>query len=159
VFPSVPTIIEGGSFKFAGKIKTDNVIEGKQIAQIKINYGFGTSVKFRKSVTLISNGRISNSGLVSRLWAQVQINELQLFPEIDNNNDKILSLGKQYNIVTPSTSFIVLEKLEQYITYEIEPPVALAELHKKWVGAMEEKKTKNGRKKRRKNSSGHEFLE
>jgi len=54
-----------------------------------------------------------------------------LFPEIESYNNDILSLGRKFGLVTSSTSLIVLEGLEQYVKYEIEPPASLDDIRKK----------------------------
>ena len=36
--------------------------------------------------------------------------------------DALVEVGKKYGLVTPSTSLIVLETLDQYLEHEIRPP-------------------------------------
>jgi hypothetical protein len=37
----------------------------------------------------------------------------------------LLELGRRYGLVTPVTSMIVLDSLNQYLKYEVEPPKSL----------------------------------
>jgi len=105
---------------------------------IQLNYGYGTRITHQKQY--IINGSLQSTGLVPRFWAQRKIDELRLFPEIPENENLVLELGKKYSIVTPNTSIIVLEKLEQYVKYEIEPPVNLTKMHNEWMAIMSLKK-------------------
>ncbi|MBQ2621858.1 MAG: DUF2135 domain-containing protein [Thermoguttaceae bacterium] len=54
------------------------------------------------------------------LYAQAKLDELMGDP--NRNSDKIRKLGQRYSLVTPETSLIVLESLDQYILYNICPP-------------------------------------
>lgn len=76
---------------------------------ITLNYGYGTTVTHQKSYVLSAS--MVETGLVPRFWAQRQIDELLLFPEVADNEKKVLDIGKDFSIVTPSTSLIVLETL------------------------------------------------
>lgn len=42
-------------------------------------------------------------------------------------------LARQFSLVTPHTSFMVLETLEQYLEYSIEPPTTLGEIRRAWL--------------------------
>lgn len=85
-----------------------------------------------------------------RFWAQRKIDELLLFPDVKENEVVLKQLGQKYNLVTPNTSLIVLETLDQYLKYEIEPPLTLPEIHKQYETIMKkrekEKKTKDEEK-------------
>jgi hypothetical protein len=54
--------------------------------------------------------------------------ELQLNPDSEETKDAISKLGRLYNLVTSTTSLIVLETLEQYLKYKIEPPITLTDV-------------------------------
>ena len=56
---------------------------------------------------------------MGRLWAQQAIEALEVFPE--ENHEQILSLGRQFGIVTSSSSLLVLETLAQHLEHDIEP--------------------------------------
>jgi Ca-activated chloride channel homolog len=61
--------------------------------------------------------------LLARLWAQAKVGVLAAFPK--QNERALVDLGKRYNLVTPGTSLLVLERLEQYVEHQIAPPAAL----------------------------------
>ena len=78
-------------------------------------------------------------GLLSRVWAEKKINELDIFYK--RNEKEITSLGKKYEVVTRNTSMIVLDRLEDYLTHHIVPKNP--ELRKNYFAALsaEEKTT------------------
>ncbi len=55
--------------------------------------------------------------------AQKKIAELD--SRYEDNKLEIQHLGRRYGIVTRNTSLIVLENINDYITYQIEPPAEL----------------------------------
>lgn len=59
-------------------------------------------------------------------WAAAKIEGLS------GNPDALLALGREYGVVTPATSLLVLESVEQYVRYDIEPPASQPELRKQW---------------------------
>ena len=79
------------------------------------------------------------SGLASKFWAKQRLQRLALFPE--ENRQELLELGRRYGLVTPSTSLLVLENVEQYVEYEVEPPAMLAEMRREYHVLRDEMKT------------------
>lgn len=51
-----------------------------------------------------------------------------MMQEGEELKDEILETGKKFNIVTPYTSLLVLETLEEYLKYKVLPPVALPDI-------------------------------
>ena len=49
------------------------------------------------------------------------------------NEKQITVLGKEYGLVTPYTSLLVLDSLEQYVQYEIAPPKSLAAMREEYM--------------------------
>ena len=64
-------------------------------------------------------------------WAASRIEELSA--NADDNREILLSLGRHFSIVSPVSSMIVFERLEQWLEYDIEPPESLAEIHEQWI--------------------------
>lgn len=61
--------------------------------------------------------------LVARAWAG---REARLAALVDGEgSERVLALGRAYGLVTPGTSLLVLETLEQYLEYDLEPPASL----------------------------------
>ena len=62
--------------------------------------------------------------LVAPLWARFRIEALAA--RYDLNRGEIRRLGQAFRLVTRETSLIVLERVEDYVRYEIAPPQELA---------------------------------
>jgi len=63
------------------------------------------------------------ASFAAQAWANLQIR--QLLPERSVNRAAIERLGKAFGLVTPGTSLIVLDRVEDYVRYEIVPPTEL----------------------------------
>lgn len=129
---TTPVLRNGLSF--AGKLKTASAV-------VKAELGFGNEVTMTKTFTL-SKSKESDYDQVKRIWAGITIDRLDL--EYEKNKEAITRLGKTFSIVTQHTSLLVLDRVEDYVQYEITPP---AELQKEYVALLQEKqKTKQDEK-------------
>ncbi len=50
----------------------------------------------------------------------------------ENRREEFVQLGRRYGVASPVTSLIVLERLDQYLRYKIEPPKSMS-FHDEWV--------------------------
>jgi tetratricopeptide (TPR) repeat protein len=106
----------------AGVLAVAGVLRTPQ-ANLTIHYGLPGSQPERLVVALDS---AKNSGhLAARAWAQLKINALE--PNYRENRADILRTGQEFGIVTRETSLIILDRLEDYIQYDITPPADLRE--------------------------------
>ena len=76
----------------------------------------------------------ARSKVTATAWAQLKMEELAADPS--GNEDAMLGLGRRYGLVGPKTSMIVLETLDQWLRYKIEPPATLPEMRERWRNAM-----------------------
>lgn len=136
VFPSIPTPYKS-NFSLAGKLLTKE-------AKIVLNFGYGNKIMHTEEVALSQTNKTS-TGLIERIWAQKKINELKL--QYDENREKVTSLGKKYSIVTPGTSLIVLESLQDYLEFEIIPP---EDMQKEYFELLKHQKQKVSKAKNQK---------
>jgi TonB-dependent SusC/RagA subfamily outer membrane receptor len=114
-YPSLPVTVSG-AFSVAGITKNPN-------QTITLQYGYGNRVSVEKQVTLDLQANAVDNVDVAKLWAQKKITELDI--NYEPNRQEIESLGKRFGIVTRNTSLIVLETVNDYIQYGIEPPAEL----------------------------------
>ncbi len=126
-YPSLPQSING-SFSLAGRLKTAQ-------ARLKLHFGFGQEIMQTEEIQLDLSRQLSTTGLVPRIWAQKKLAELDL--QFEDHEAEITTLAEDYGIVTRNTSLIVLDRLEDYVAYEIEPPF---ELRKEYQLAVAKKK-------------------
>jgi Ca-activated chloride channel homolog len=99
-------------------------------AAIVLEFGAAGRV-LRKVRYVVQKQNASEGDMLETLWAQKKIKELSVFPE--NNRRELLAIGKQYSLVTPGTSMLVLERLEQYVEYNITPPASLPEMRERYL--------------------------
>ena len=122
VYPNIATPVNG-NFSLAGISDTTETI-------LTLLFGFGNSVEKRINVKLNAKNADSR-GNVYKLWAQKKIAELDL--NYENNRAELTELGRQFGIVTRNTSLIVLETVEDYVRYKIEPPTELQEEYQRML--------------------------
>ncbi len=77
--------------------------------------------------------------LVPILWAQRRIAQLAIFPDQSENADALLDLGRRFGLVTPNTSLLVLETLEQHLQYGIAPAKSRPEMLAAFEKQIEER--------------------
>jgi hypothetical protein len=63
---------------------------------------------------------------IARLWARSELALLGL--DRERNKASITTLGTRFSLVTPGTSLIVLDRVQDYVRYGIEPPSSEPEL-------------------------------
>lgn len=126
VLQTTPVLNTGLSF--AGKLNAAS-------ATIKVALGFGNEVITTETFTITKDN--TDYDQVKRIWATMQVNQLDL--EYEKNKEAITRLGKTFSIITQNTSLLVLDRVEDYVQYEITPP---AELQKEYFALLQEKKKK-----------------
>ena len=52
--------------------------------------------------------------------------------DAENRREEFVQLGRRYGVASPVTSLIVLERLDQYLRYKIEPPKSMS-FHDEWT--------------------------
>ncbi len=124
VYPSTPqTLQKDKTFSLTGKI---NSTKKSRDAQIEIQFGIGKQILETRKITI---PKTYNSTSIKRLWANKKIDELSL--NAKQNKNEIIKVAKEYNMITPYTSLIVLDRIEDYVRYEIVPPTELKEEYDK----------------------------
>ncbi len=120
----------------------DGLITGRLLtdeAKLTLIYGLPSGQIIARHPVTVSRTGSSAQGLIARQWAAQRVERLALLP--DENHEALLALGRDFNLVTPGTSLIVLETLEQYVEHNIAPPRTRPALHDAWLGR--EKTEKN----------------
>lgn len=116
VYPNRPINVTG-----------DFAITGRFKANTSIKLEFGYKRKVTKTITLNLNDS-QNTDLVKRLWAKEKLKSLNR--EKEENKKQIIALAKQYHLITDYTSMLILDRIEDYIRYRIEPPKELRATYK-----------------------------
>lgn len=126
-YPSLPLPV-GSGFSVAG-------ITEHPYDTITLLFGYGHHPIREKAVILDYNKQMTTTLNVSRIWAEKKINELS--KRFEENKEEIGKLGRRYGIATRNTSLIVLETVQDYVTYNIQPP---AELQQEYAQIMKHRK-------------------
>lgn len=122
-YPSLPKPILS-NFSLAG-------IATEPKTTITLQFGYGNTVTIEKTVSLDYSKQGSGKVDLSRVWAQKKIGELDV--QYEQNKAMITFLGKRFSIVTRNTSLIVLETVNDYVRYEIEPPAELRQQYDRLI--------------------------
>jgi len=122
MYPGIPEPITE-RFTLVGKLTGEN-------ATVKIDYGFPGQTSESRTFNLSGNDAVEGT-LLRRLWAQKKLADLMVFQK--RNEEEIVALGKQHGLVTPFTSLIVLDSLEQYVEHEIAPPQSLPKMREEYM--------------------------
>ncbi|MBK1790294.1 VIT domain-containing protein [Persicirhabdus sediminis] len=77
------------------------------------------------------------SHLIEKIWAQEKLAQL----EKEGNAEQIIRHSKKHGLVSDYTSMIVLEKLSDYVRFEIPPPDR--QMHLKWRQQMRAKEERD----------------
>ena len=96
-------------------------------ATIRLDFGDGLT----SEPIALSRANAKDGRTIARARAAKRI--AQLSPRADDNADELLALGREYGLASPKTSLIVLDTVEQYVKYDIEPPAGEKTLHEKWM--------------------------
>ncbi|WP_375562698.1 VIT domain-containing protein [Bernardetia sp. OM2101] len=129
VYPQTPqTLQKGKTFSLAGQINSN------KDAEIEIQFGIGKQVLETRKITIPKN---YNSTSIQRIWANKKVDEFSL--NTRQNKTKIIEVAKNYSLITPYTSLIVLDRIEDYVKYEISPPAELKEEYEKLLAQKTQK--------------------
>jgi tetratricopeptide (TPR) repeat protein len=117
-----------GPVSILGRLESDE-------AALVLRFGWQGHVT-RTAEARVSAADAVQGYLLRFVWAREKVASLLAAPEPDEA--EIVRLGKRYGVVTPHTSLIVLESLEQYQQYCIRPPATLPEMRKAYDESMGE---------------------
>ncbi|PKP35317.1 MAG: hypothetical protein CVU00_03030 [Bacteroidetes bacterium HGW-Bacteroidetes-17] len=124
VYPNIASRVDGGFFEMVGILKSNDAL-------LNVNYGHRGNIIKTQSFKI---SKVSDTP-VSRIWASKKIEALGM--NYSKNREEIYKLGKKFNIITPNTSFIVLDRIEDYVEYDIIPPDELKEEYYKLLANHE----------------------
>ena len=91
-------------------------------AEVRIRYSDGTlSAPYALRAADARDGTV-----LATAWAASRVR--QLSPRADDHAEELLALGRRHGLVSPATSLIVLDTLDQWVRHGIEPPETLPEM-------------------------------
>ena len=140
-FPSQATPIQGGSFEMALKIPHTHVSNREVAVALHFGRRERSEEQHHISIGSVMNSTAPVGTMAARFWAQKKLEHLQAGG--DESKPAMLQLGREYGLVTPDTSLIVLETLDQYLKHRVVPPKSsLPEIYEQYMDIVskEEKK-------------------
>lgn len=81
----------------------------------------------------ISAGDAREGSVTSRAWAARRV--ALLSTRADENSGELLSLGRRFGVASPVTSLLVLETVDQWLRYDVEPPRTWETMWRAWHDA------------------------
>lgn len=121
-------------------VTNDFSISGKNFThgeKVKLQFGYGNKVSHEIEVVISSKD--NESDYVKSFWAQKKLNFL--LKDKEQNKCEIIKLSKQYQLISPFTSLIVLDRVEDYVRYKIQPPEELKKAYDKLLAEANENAT------------------
>ena len=118
----------GEAFTVSGRLETAT-------ARLNIDIADASGDVRTETVTL-RRSDAREGDLLAGYWAQSRLNEL-LADEVANASE-IRTLGREFGLVTPGTSLIVLESIDQYVEFRIPPPESLPEMRREYFAQIAE---------------------
>ncbi len=103
--------------------------------EIELLFGYNGKVTDRIKTSINKSNPLK---LVERLWAKQKLNNLN--ENKTENKDEIIALAIQHHLITDFTSMIVLDRIEDYVRYKIEPPKELMAEYKERLAQIAENK-------------------
>ncbi len=124
VYPQINTNVTT-DFSIAGRFSENTTIE--------LLFGYSGKVTQKLNVPILSGAQNS---LVKRLWAKQKLSALNFNKE--ENKKEIIALATQNHLITDYTSMLILDRLEDYVRYRIEPPKELKKEYKERIKNIKE---------------------
>ncbi|WP_299246631.1 VIT domain-containing protein [uncultured Aquimarina sp.] len=112
-------------FSLSGKFKENTAI--------KLLFGYRNKVTEEIEILITTE---AEDKTIKRLWAKQKL--ISLNKDKKTNKKKIISLAKQYKLITEYTSMLILDRIEDYVKYRIEPPKELKTAYKERIANIEE---------------------
>jgi len=121
----------------------------KGAAELDLQFGNSAGTTIHRALTIDEMVSVDpdRGAFITRLWAVARIADLQ---NVANPDEKaITELGKRFGVVTSDTSMLVLDRIEDYVHYRVEPrePELLAQY--RTLLAQQPKETSEDQKKQR----------
>ncbi|MDC8011645.1 VIT domain-containing protein [Tahibacter soli] len=96
-------------------------------AKLELTFGDGAGATLARTIALgdgatVTHGKVlepERTAFVERLWAVARIADLD--NEEARDAGAIVELAKKYGVVTADTSMLVLDRIEDYVRYKVEP--------------------------------------
>jgi Ca-activated chloride channel homolog len=125
---TIGEVMPGGVRPIVGRVTVAGRLLSAETS-VTLRYGRGTQVSSSQTFT-VRRSDATRTGLVPRFWAQQKAAVLALDPAL---RPELVALGRRFGLVTPATSLLVLETLDQHLTHQIPPPKSRPEMRAEYM--------------------------
>lgn len=148
VYPNLPQ-------DFTGQLAVNGILKAEK-ATLVLKFGYGNMVTHKETIVLQQNkyAKKSTESEIAKLWAAKKVAFLDR--QAEKNKVAITGLGKEFALVTRYTSLIVLDRVEDYVRYDITPP---AELREEYKRLMKNREVSNAERQKNKKEDEENQLE
>lgn len=127
VHPEAPAPLRGQRLVLAG------ILRSRQ-ATLRVRVGFPNDAERARTFDVHVSADGTSGQLAARAWAALKLASLE--PEYQKHRNDIERTARDFGIVTPDTSLIILESVEDYARYDITPPPELRDAWAELVQAQ-----------------------
>ena len=139
-------ILTNQVYQFLGVVDNNNVHDIYPKRNTNVNEDFLLSGKFKNNTEIqllfgynnlpqdtlrVTINKGVNNNLAKRLWAKEKLKTLSINAE--KNKNEIIRLATKNQLITAYTSMIILDRIEDYVRYKIDPPSDLKDRYKELV--------------------------
>jgi len=114
-------LVHSGSSSASGGLAVAGILTAPK-AEVEVEWLLPNGKKEKQSVK-VEAPKAPAGEFAAQAWARLKVRALEA--EYEFNRAHIQRLGKAFGLVTRNTSLIVLDRVEDYVRYEIVPPAQL----------------------------------
>ena len=115
----VKELVSAPAYAASGRLMIAGILTAPD-ASIELDWDVGQGQRHRQTIA-VKNATVSS--MAANRWASLKLAQLEFDDVL--NRAAIARLGKQFSLVSRETSLIVLDRVEDYVRYEIVPPESL----------------------------------
>ncbi|MCI4668243.1 MAG: DUF2135 domain-containing protein [Bacteroidia bacterium] len=133
LYPRIGTAVQSPFF-LQGKLLSDE-------CELLLKFGYEKGegqYPYKVKATINKAQNLGSGNLLAKQWASSKLSFLMESPR--KNKDAILELGMKHKLISPQTPMIVLDRIQDYIDYRIEPPEEWKATYQKAIAYQEKKK-------------------
>jgi hypothetical protein len=129
-------LVAASPFPHNGIVRLAGVIDNMTDAEVRVDIRHNGAM--RRLRTELKDAQ-TDSRHAAYIWANMRVAELE--GEYALNRAEILRIGKAFGIATRETSLIVLDRIDDYARFEIEPPAELRAEYQRLLQAAQQRRT------------------
>lgn len=135
-------LVSASPYPDAGRIAIAGVLSEPQ-ATVELEFTTPQGKRISRSITVKAGGGESGEAppLAAQRWAGLTLAKLEA--DYEKNRSAIKRVGTDFGLVTRETSLIVLDRVEDYVRYEITPPKDLREEYNRQMESKASAKLKS----------------